>query len=130
MPKFTVFRKTREFMSMLNKDSDMRMLHINALFHLDSNKIAVDKAEKSIQALFDLGHIKPAAVVECSKDDLFCITNSINHNWTENKEVTLLDGHESLFLSSSSVGDVYLDENGQVHVFAAFGTEKTNLRVS
>ncbi|CAH7262836.1 conserved hypothetical protein [Vibrio chagasii] len=61
-----------------------------------------------------------AATVDCDLNNLFRVTNSIDSNWTENKEVSKVN--EDAFLSSTSVGDLFKDLNtNEVYLVANFG---------
>lgn len=52
------------------------------------------------------------AEVECEDlEDVFRVTNHINHNWTLNPQVTM---YKAGGVRSTSVGDVVVDEHGKV----------------
>jgi hypothetical protein len=122
-------------MDMLNGNLDMRELHIAASSYLNngnelSNGTIPKKSLEAVQKIYDLGHLKPAAIVDCSKEQLFTATNTIAYHWSENECVQLLDGAEKLFLSSSSVGDIFVDEAGKSHMYGHFGTWEADLKLS
>lgn len=135
MSKFTIYRKTKEFMDILNGNLDMRELYTAASSYLNSgnelpNGTIPKKTLEAVQKIYDLGHLKPAAIVNCSKDQLFTATNTIAYHWSENECVQLLDGADKLLLSSSSVGDIFVDEAGKSHMYAPFGTWEVDLKLS
>lgn len=69
--------------------------------------------------MIKFGYLVPAAIVECSTHDLFELTNTINHDWTENSQVTVTN--PDCRLSSSTMGDVYMDEYGELFMYTMSG---------
>jgi hypothetical protein len=67
--------------------------------------------------------ILPVAEVVCNSiDEAFSLSNSINVMWTDNKEVTLLKTPSEMFLSSSSSGDIFKDnETGCFFIVLSVG---------
>lgn len=64
---------------------------------------------------------KMVATVECgSLGEVFRLTNHINHSWTENEGVFAV----SEKVRSTSVGDVVIDEGGNLFVCASCGWEQ------
>lgn len=52
--------------------------------------------------------------------EAFELTNHIDHDWTENERVRAVPGGQR----SSSVGDLFIEENGDVHLVASIGFRK------
>lgn len=77
---------------------------------------------------FNIDEYKPyaddydlVAEVECDAlGETFGLTNHIDYEWWENEGVTLFKESRS-----TSVGDVVVDENDDVHICASVGWEKT-----
>lgn len=60
------------------------------------------------------------ADVDCSMDDLFRVTNSIECGWFKNDEVTVTS--DKGFMSSSSIGDLFVNsETEEVFLFTQKG---------
>ncbi|MGP4943167.1 hypothetical protein [Pseudoalteromonas nigrifaciens] len=115
--KFTIYRATKSFMNTLNHDSDNLNLHRNRS-HEGLGQKGFNAMVRTAQIMIDKCFLVPAAVVEAQLNEVFELTNTINRNWVENNEVTVID--ESAFLSSSSVGDVFVDDKGQAFIITAF----------
>lgn len=121
MNTYTIYRPTETFMSALNEDKALRELHLrrsNSLFDDDRRK---QDAIDAINTMLREGHLVPAATVIAEHHNaLFRLTNSINHPWIENDGVTLLE-NSGAFLSSSSVGDIFTDQNGHIYLIESYG---------
>ncbi len=114
MTTFTAYRATKDFVHSLNENKTNLRRHLDKMMSGSNARSAVSQMLKD-------GQMAPAATVECEIDDLFEQTNTINHNWTENASVTLLEGSENLILSSTSVGDVFSDSEGKFFIVEDFG---------
>jgi hypothetical protein len=70
-----------------------------------------------------------AGYVDCSITELFKLTNSIDHPWTDNAEVSQVNPHT--FNSSTMVGDIFRNEdNGKIIMVCSFGfTELHGLEI-
>ena len=67
---------------------------------------------------------KLVAIVDCEEfGDTFRLTNHIDTEWWNNKEVECI-GEETH--RSTSVGDLVEDEDGNLHLCASIGWEKVN----
>jgi hypothetical protein len=117
---FTIYRTTNDFMGTLNNDADNLELH--------RQRISVgEKALKANRKLISVGHLIPCAKATCTIEGLFELTNTISRFWLDNKEVTMTDDRG--FFSSSSMGDVFEDESGQLYCYTMtdivkFGLER------
>ena len=61
------------------------------------------------------------ATVRCSRlEDVFRLTNHIDHDWTKNNEVEWSGG----WTRSTSVGDVVIDETGETHICEVIGWQQ------
>ncbi len=63
------------------------------------------------------GLLIPAATLTCTVEDLFRLTNSIDSNWFEADGVTILNEDKEPRLSSSTMGDVFKDEDGNLFMY-------------
>jgi hypothetical protein len=119
--KYTTYRPTRLFDVLSNDGSHAA----NALFY--ARRCAFDEAttQRALTAsivMINEGWMVPAAVVEATDlDDFFDKSNTINQLWTENDEVTLLADPNEVRFSSTSVGDIVKDENGNWFMVEDFG---------
>lgn len=112
----------------------IEIYHINDKNFVDENTISWDLVDKRyldakmshdenkkinvVTELFNEGNYVLVAKVDTKNlEEAFSKTNNIDTNWQENK------GVESLFDKgrSSSVGDVFKDENGKYHLVANMG---------
>lgn len=120
---FTVYRTTEAFMRSLNGNT------VNLDLHRQRSNSESTESIEAIKTLLSSGLLIPVANVNCSplNDDLFRLTNSITHFWGDNKEVELLTGSESAFMSSSSVGDIYKDNTGQYYIYCDIGVKPFNI---
>lgn len=64
------------------------------------------------------GILIPAATLTCTVGDLFELTNTIHSNWFEADGVNLLNVDKEPRLSSSTMGDVFKDEAGNLFMYA------------
>ena len=68
---------------------------------------------------FNDKNFEHVATVECEDlEDVFALTNHIEHNWTTNKEVIW---KKSERVRSTSVGDVIIDSTGKKFAVAVTG---------
>jgi hypothetical protein len=109
MSTFTVYRPTKDFMDTLNTNDEHLKLHMARSFAFNQRGMI-----NAAQHMLNMGALVPAATVDCDLTALFKTTNSIHDVWTKNEEVTLLTAASTLFLSSSSIGDVFKAEDGQM----------------
>jgi len=70
---------------------------------------------------FPAAYTKVAVVESDDLDDVFRITNHIDHDWTTNPEV---QWHQPGGCRSTSVGDIVVDENGTAYYCANAGWDK------
>lgn len=119
---FIVYRPTTDFMDSLSYNNDRLKLHRERGFETSSG---IERMLAANQKMLDNGYLIPAATVECSLCDLFEKTNSITSVWTDNPEVTLLGN--SVRLTSTSVGDVFEDSDGQFYIVTCFDITIANL---
>lgn len=117
MTVFTAYRFTTAFMGTLNDNPhNLELYRVSKAMETPSLHV---RAKAALKYLKDAGHIVEAATVTCELQDLFEVTNSINHNWIENDEVS--DVNSLAFLSSTSVGDIFKLEDGSYMVTAGIG---------
>lgn len=115
--KYTLYRATKKFMSTLNHDDSNLNLHRNRS-HEGLGEEGLAKMVATVQEMLDKGHLIPAATVTTEFDGVYELTNTIQHNWIDNEGVEVID--ESAFLSSTSVGDIFTDENNQAYIVTCF----------
>lgn len=115
--KFTIYRATKQFMSTLNYNHDNLTLHRNRSHEGLGGKGLQDMVN-TVQSMVDKGFLVPAATVEAPLNEVFELTNSIERNWLDNNEVTVIN--EAAFFSSSSVGDVFVDDKDQAYIITCF----------
>ena len=108
--KFTIYRATKQFMSTLNHNHDNLTLHRNRSHEGLGDKGLQDMVN-TVQAMADKGFLVAAATVEAPLNEVFELTNSIERNWLDN---------EAAFFSSSSVGDVFVDDKDQAFIITCF----------
>lgn len=122
MKTFTLYRATSSFLENINQNKDHLNLHRDRIFVGNDLVSSVN----AIITMLKSGFLVPAATcVAKNEDDMFRLTNSITCNWTDNDEVNVLD--DSAFLSSTSVGDIFKDEDGQFFIVSNFSMEKISL---
>ncbi len=115
MQQYTVYRLTEKFVTMVaDGDQSARDLMAARMMAFDSKSTDAIKAN---QQLIEDGHLVPAATLLCDQGDLFDVTNSINSNWFEAEGIVLLSSDRNPRMSSSSMGDVYADEDGQLYMY-------------
>lgn len=122
--EFTVYRPTRLFMSSLNCNTANLKLHRERSFERLNSYEGMVKAN---QEMIDKGLLIPAAIVEGDLDNIFERTNTISQLWSENDTVTVIN--ESAHLSSSSVGDVFIDESNQSYLVTCFEIAPITLNI-
>lgn len=71
----------------------------------------------SVGSRFPKDYAKVAEVATDSLGEAFQLTNHIESDWTENEGVGAIHGGQR----SSSVGDVFVLENGEAHLVASVG---------
>lgn len=117
MKKLTVYRALNTFMNQLNSDKAMLELHRDRSCSFGDS----DAQLNAINTMLSQGYLVPAATVVCNDlDQAFTLTNSISRSWLENDAVTVLENTDCFF-SSSSVGDVFQDEDGTFFMVDSFG---------
>lgn len=120
MKTLTVYRPTNAFFDAMKVSTDLLNLHRERTCSFGKAGEA-DGTLVAINTMLANDHLVPVATVTCETlDDAYMLTNSITRNWTENDEVTVLDGHDG-FLSSSSVGDIFKDSDGTFQLVESFG---------
>jgi hypothetical protein len=107
---FVIYRYSQGFISKLEANSTELEQHRTRTSPFSKSKAHHEAAALQLKS----GALKPAATVECSKEDLFRVTNSINRSWIDNKEVIMFD--KDAFLSSTSVGDVFKAGDGNFYI--------------
>ena len=125
--KYTIYRATHAFMDALNRDKALLGLHRSRSCSFFDDTERKQETVDAINTMLIQGHLVPAAQVEAaSKNELFRLTNTINKPWTENTEVSLIENSDA-FLSSSSVGDIFVDENGLAYLIESYGFTLLNV---
>lgn len=120
MKTLTVYRATQAFMKKLNSEPGFLNLHRDRSEPFSKGQDN-DATLIAINTMLNNGYLVPVATLTCDTlDDAYRLTNSIVRNWTENNEVTLLEGHEG-FLSSTSVGDIFKAQDGTFTLVEACG---------
>lgn len=115
MQEYTVYRLTKSFTDLVAAgDQSARNLLSQRMLAFDSNSTDAIKAN---QQLIEDGHLVPAATLLCDQGDLFELTNNTHSNWFEVDGITLVNTQLEPRLSSSSMGDVYADEDGQLYMY-------------
>lgn len=91
----------------------------NMLFELSFGHNDDDQArEYAKQLLNDSAAYTPVAEVEVEHiDEVFYLTNSVNDGWWKNERVNAFVTHTR----STSVGDLYLLEDGSVYIVRPIG---------
>jgi hypothetical protein len=122
MNTFTIYRATKSFLDTVNGNE------ANLNIHRDRSTTNKEVAAQANITLLQRGHLVAVATVTCAPQDLFELTNSINHFWGINEEVTLLPAViEDGFMSSSCMGDVYKDEEGIFHFYTMSSTHSFSM---
>jgi hypothetical protein len=84
-------------------------------FLLSTTKEALETVVTAINTMLKNKWLVPAATVECELTNFFHVTNSINSAWTDNDGVTVIQENDG-FMSSSSIGDIFVDENDRCYL--------------
>lgn len=72
--------------------------------------------------MVESGLLTKVAKVTCDDlEDAFMLTNSIARSWIDNEQVDLLVDPQCYGLTSSSPGDVFSDESGQLFLVQDLG---------
>ena len=105
---FTVYRPTNDFLDSLTYNDDNLKLYRERSFEVYSG---IHRMVSANQEMLDKGYLIPAATVQCSISDLF--------------ELTRLGSPTRL--TSTSVGDVFEDADGQFYIVTCFDITSANL---
>ncbi|GIC77728.1 hypothetical protein [Moritella sp. F3] len=115
---FEVYRHTNEFMDIYSKypsgltEAEEKIVNLKRL-----GSISIDAAIelwREHNQYFEIA----AKVIATDIDEVFTLTNSINHFWGDNEQVELIS--ENTFNSSTSIGDVIIVE-GRTLICACAG---------
>lgn len=119
---FTMYRPTQSFMASLSVSSDRLELHRDRTCCGYGEK-SLPRALTAINTMLDNGYLVPAAVVNCEFDRVFETTNTISQSWLTHDEVEPYgdDGYADMFMSSTSVGDIFSDADGKFFIVLPAG---------
>jgi hypothetical protein len=120
---FKVYRFTKEVMSSKMIDLDPEFFELfrsRPMF----NQEDLAQWARNMVARFPQ-YIECGAVVDCHINDLFTLTNNIDRNWVENKEVSQVN--PNTFNSSTQVGDLVKNmETGNIYQVCGIGYQQLN----
>lgn len=113
---FTLYRPTQAFRASLSVNTYNLELHRDRTCCGYGEKSLL-RALMAINIMINKGFLVKAAIVDCEFDRVFEKTNSISQSWLHNHEVkpydTGDDGYGNVFMSSTSVGDIFSDAEGR-----------------
>lgn len=122
MNTYTVFRATETFLRAKSKNKALHELNSRRTFSLYATQHEqINDTISAINEMLSAGYLVPAATVQADTHNaLFALTNSIDAPWTDNPGVTIIPNSDA-YLTSSSVGDIFSDQHGNMFLVLPFG---------
>lgn len=134
MKKFTVYRQTvdsvNEVVDLINRfgwNNIRETGNILANLKLETQCLFGEGISFNLKKLINDAYknklILPVAEIDCDcLEDAFRLSNSINCMWTENAAVTMLKTDSEMYLSSTSSGDIFKDnDTGEFFMVLSIG---------
>lgn len=141
MKTFTAYRQTvqsvtemADFINLVGWDGVKKSENLLAKLKLETQCLFDKDISSNLSELISEAYnnklLLPVAEIVCRNlEDAFRLSNSINCLWTENEEVKELETEAEMFLSSSSSGDIFKDnETGEFFIVLSIGFAPLQLK--